>query len=196
MPIGEWTPTKRDRMLAADADLGDAYGTMMLDEFAEPIRTSRLELVPIAPAFARALVDGDRSRASMIVGAAVNRWLVGHSEHVAQLAIAGEAPGMPRGTGRVVVLVHPAGRRRAIGSVGFHGPPDERGRLEIGCQIDPAYLGRGLAAEAMTALLDAAASRLGIKRFVVSVSRPGHTVRRRLAERDQVQPAAAGETVS
>jgi RimJ/RimL family protein N-acetyltransferase len=141
------------------------------DEIFEPIRTSRLELVPIPAAFAQALVDGDRSRASVIIGGAVGRWFAGDSAHVVQLAIASAAePGMPQGGGRVAILVERTGRRRAIGSVGFHGPPDERGRLEVGCRIDPAYRGRGYAGEAMTAMLEWAAVHLGITRFLVSVS--------------------------
>ena len=145
---------------------------MATDEIFEPIRTSRLQLVPISAAFAHALVDGDRSRASVIIGAAVGRWFAGDSAHVVQLAIAEAAaePGMPQGGGRVAMLVERTGRRRAIGSVGFHGPPDERGRLEVGCRIDPAYRGRGYAGEAMTAMLEWAAVHLGITRFLVSVS--------------------------
>lgn len=143
---------------------------MSLDESSGPIRTARLELVPVSAAFTNALVDHDRERASMIIGAAIRSWLVGDSAHVVQLAIAQAAPGTHEGCGRVVVLVERPGRRRAIGSVGFHGPPDERGRLEVGCRLDPAYRGRGYAGEAVTAMLEWAALHHGVTRFLVSVS--------------------------
>ena len=149
----------------------------------DPIGTPRLELVPISAALAQALVDGDRSRAGIMLGAAVSAWFAAPSAHVVQLAIALAAGrGAPEGGGRVVVLVERSGRRRAIGSVGFHGSPDERGRLEIGCGIDPAHRGRGYAGEAMTAMFEWAASRLGITRFLVSVSSDGTPGPRLLAE--------------
>lgn len=146
---------------------------MAPDEVPAPGRAApaaRLDLVPISPPFVRALVDADAPRASAIIGAAISRWLVAHPEHVVRLALAETAAGMPSGAARIVVLVDRAGRRRAIGSVGFHGPPDESGRLEVGCEIDPASRGRGYAARAMTALLEEASGLVDASRFVVAVS--------------------------
>lgn len=144
---------------------------MAPEEIVEPIRTPRLELIPITTTFAEALVDGDRQRASLTIGASVGRSLAADSAHVAQLVIAqAVADPAPRGGARVVVLVGRAGSRRVIGSVGFHGPPDERGRLEVGCRIDPAHRGRGYAGEALTAMFEWAIARLGITRFLVSIS--------------------------
>ena len=57
-----------------------------------------------------------------------------------------------------------------IGSIGFHGAPDDHGRLELECRIHPAHRGRGYAAEAMTALVDWAAACFGITRFLAVVS--------------------------
>jgi RimJ/RimL family protein N-acetyltransferase len=65
--------------------------------------------------------------------------------------------------------VAPEGRR-VIGSIGFHGPPDEGGRLEIGYSVDPDYRRRGFAIEAVRAMFDWALVRHGIHRFVASVS--------------------------
>jgi RimJ/RimL family protein N-acetyltransferase len=152
------------------------------DHAPEPVRTARLELVPISAAFVRALVDGDRHRASTIIGAAVGAWLGGDPSHVVQLAVAQAAPGMPDGGGRVIVLIEQAGRRRAIGSIGFHGPPDDRGRLEVGSRINPAYRGRGYAGEAMTAMFEWAATRLGITRFLVAVASPDASAPRFMTE--------------
>jgi len=153
------------------------------EQILDPIGTPRLELLPISATLAQALVDGDRSRASIVLGAAVSTGFAAHSAHVVQLAIALAAErGAPEGGGRVVVLVERSGRRRAVGSVGFHGPPDERGRIEIGCMIDPAHRGHGYAGEAMTAMFEWAASRLGITRFLVSVSSTATPGPRLLAE--------------
>jgi len=139
-------------------------------ETVEPIRTPRLDLVLISAAFARALLAGDRDRASVIINAAVSQSLANDPAHVVQLALAQAGPHMPDGGSRVVVLVEPPSRRRAIGSVGFHGPPDDRGRLEVGCRILSAYRGRGYTGEAMAAMFEWAATRLGITRFLVAVS--------------------------
>ncbi len=140
-------------------------------EIVETIRTARLELVPISAAFARALVDGDRELAGALIGAAISRSVAVNSAHVVQLAVAQSAasPGMPGGGARMVVLVGPDGGRRAIGSVGFHGPPDERGRLEVGCTIHPAFRARGYAGEAMAAMLEWATTYVGVTRFLVSI---------------------------
>src|SRR4051812_37424036 len=44
--------------------------------------------------------------------------------------------------------------RRAVGSIGFHAPPDDRGRVEIGYDVVGAERRRGYAREATRALLD------------------------------------------
>jgi RimJ/RimL family protein N-acetyltransferase len=69
-----------------------------------------------------------------------------------------------------MVLTDEDGARRVIGTIGFHGPPDERGRLEIGYSVQEAYRRRGFAREAVRAMFDWAASEHGIRRFIASVS--------------------------
>lgn len=134
------------------------------------IRTARLELRPISAGFADAVRGGDRDEATRQIGAVVTRWLTNAPEHVIQLRLGqANAPGMPA-LGRVVVLNGRSGIRRVIGSIGFHGPPDERGRLEIGCRLHPAYRRRGLTAEAMVAMFQWALERYGVSRFLVSLS--------------------------
>lgn len=41
---------------------------------------------------------------------------------------------------------------RAVGGIGFHGPPDEDGRVEIGYDLSPEARGHGYATEALRAL--------------------------------------------
>ena len=43
--------------------------------------------------------------------------------------------------------------RRIIGSLAFKGPPEETGEVEIGYGFDPCYHNRGLATEAVGALV-------------------------------------------
>ena len=101
----------------------------------------------------------------------VGQWLANDSSHVVQLHLvrqAGEAAGFS-GLGRAIVLPAERRPRQVIGSIGFHGPPDHNGRLELGCRIHPAHRGRGYAAEAMTALVDWATAWYGITRFLIAI---------------------------
>lgn len=137
----------------------------------QAIRTPRLELIALTPSFVEALVAGDLATAGAELGIRVGPWLASDPSHVIQLhlaGLAGQSVGY-EGFGWLVVLSGGRRARRAIGSVGFHGPPDARGRLELGCRIHPAHRGQGYAAEASTALLDWAATRFGITRFLVAV---------------------------
>ena len=53
-----------------------------------------------------------------------------------------------------------------IGSIGFHGPPDEAGTVEIGYGIVEQYRGRGLMAESAVAICDLAWSRPEVRRII------------------------------
>lgn len=75
--------------------------------------------------------------------------------------------------GRAIVLTEPDGTRHAIGSAGFHAPPDEDGRVEIGYRVEPEYRRQGVAAEVVRALFDWAAREHGVNKFRASVS-PGN----------------------
>jgi RimJ/RimL family protein N-acetyltransferase len=90
------------------------------------------------------------------LGAGVSHWLAMEWVHLVLLYLAqltADAAGL-EALGRAMVLVPRTGRRRVIGSIGFHGAPDDRGRLELGCTIEPANRRQGYASEAMTSLID------------------------------------------
>ena len=72
--------------------------------------------------------------------------------------------------GRAIVWTGEDGARHVIGSIGFHGAPDELGRLEIGYKVEPAFRRRGIAREAAAAMFDWAYREHGIRRFVASIS--------------------------
>lgn len=133
------------------------------------VRTRRLDLVTLTSAFADAITTGDLGTAAIEVGADVGRWLAATPSHVVQLRLAAQAAAALgyAGFARVIVLRRDA-RRQAIGSIGFHGPPDDAGRLEVGCRVHPAYRGQGYGAEATTALLDWATARHGVTRFLLA----------------------------
>jgi RimJ/RimL family protein N-acetyltransferase len=61
-------------------------------------------------------------------------------------------------------------RRAAVGMVGFHGAPDAQGRAEVGYEVFAPFRRRGYAREAVVGLLDWAARRHGVGRFVAAIA--------------------------
>lgn len=119
-----------------------------------------------------ALASGDLEAAAREIGAAVPAWLPAQLDDFLQYRLAQLAvdPSIRGWLGRAMVLEEKPGQRRVIGSVGFHGPPDEAGRLEIGYSVDPEFRRRGYAIEAVRAMLDWASKRYGVGRFLASVA--------------------------
>lgn len=147
------------------------------------IRSARLELVSMSIPFMRALVAGDLAAASRELGADVPPGMPGDLVNflefrLAQLEI---DPTILPWLGRSMVLTDDAGTRRAIGTIGFHGAPDEQGRVEVGYRVEPEYRRRGFAREAIRALFDWAAREHGIHRFIASIS-PSNEASLRLTE--------------
>lgn len=137
-----------------------------------PIRTVRLHLVVVTTGFVEAVLAADAARAGAAIGVRVGTWLTADPSHLVQLNLArqaAEARGFP-GLGRVIVLDLGSQLRTVIGTIGFHGPPDERGRLEVSCRLHPAHRSRGYAAEALSGLLDWATAGYGVTRFLVDVA--------------------------
>lgn len=126
--------------------------------------------------FMEAMVRHDLEAASREIGAAVSAWLPVQLKHFLQYRLAQLAadPSLRPWLGRAMVLSETDGTRRVIGSIGFHGPPDEHGRLEIGYSVDPEFRRRGYALEAVRSMLDWARDRHGVCRFLASV-RPDNT---------------------
>jgi ribosomal-protein-alanine N-acetyltransferase len=136
------------------------------------IHTARLELVSMPLAFMEALLAGDTAAAGEAVGAEVPDNLRGNLEDFLRyrLAQVRADPSIRRWLGRAMVLTEPDGARRVIGTIGFHGPPDDRERLEIGYSVQERYRRQGFAREAVRAMLDWAAGEHGIHRFIASIS--------------------------
>jgi ribosomal-protein-alanine N-acetyltransferase len=60
--------------------------------------------------------------------------------------------------------------RTVVGLIGFHGPPDEGGRAEVGYEVFAPYRRQGYASEAVVGLLDWASRRHGVRTFLASIA--------------------------
>lgn len=122
--------------------------------------------------FMEALALKDLQAASEEIGATVPAWIADELENflnyrLGQLRL---DPTIRVWLGRAMVLTEAEGTRRVVGSIGFHGPPDEQGRLEVGYSVDPPFRRRGYASESVKALFDWAHREYGISRFIASIS--------------------------
>ncbi len=144
---------------------------------ADPIRTERLDLVLLTAAWLRAYVAGESLPALGFTDP--DDFLAG-SEYSVHLRVEQllHAPSDEPWLLRAVVL---RATGAAIGRVNFHAPPDERGMVEIGYQVCPAYRRSGYAAEAVRGMW-AWAARQGALMLRVSVA-PDNTASLALARR-------------
>lgn len=85
-----------------------------------------------------------------------------------------DAPWMTR-------LVIVPGALGPVGLAGFHGPPDERGMVEVGYRIDPQHRRRGYARRALETLLAIAGAHPEVRVVRASIS-PGNTASRTLVQ--------------
>ncbi|KAM3526890.1 hypothetical protein MY4038_006591 [Beauveria bassiana] len=70
-----------------------------------------------------------------------------------------------------------------VGRAGFHGPPDnQRGMVEVGYAIDPAYRRRGHARAALRIMLDVAAGDARVRVVRASIS-PGNAASEEVVRR-------------
>jgi ribosomal-protein-alanine N-acetyltransferase len=111
------------------------------------IRTGRLDLVPVEPPDALAVLSGVRRP----------DWATDYPTE-GDIVIAGLID--KNSTARTDAYVHYKITLRAVGQViggcGFLGPPDAAGSVEIGYGLAPSERGKGIATEAVKGLLEAA----------------------------------------
>ena len=127
-----------------------------------------LRLVPLSVAAMEALVADDLATASAATGVAMTPYLATQSWlwriRLKQVA---EDPVSIEWIARAAV---DAGTERVVGHVGFHGPPDERGMVEVAYSVDPEYRRRGYATAMLRAALRWAAQAPGVTVVRASIS--------------------------
>ena len=134
---------------------------------ADAIATPRLRLLPLTPSLLRAVVGGDRAEVERQLGARVGRgWEDGVPAKLRLVQLAADASQQPWLV-RAMVASTP---RQVVGCVGFHAPPDEDGRVEIGYDVVVSERRKGYAREGIQALLDWAWATGRARTCVASVS--------------------------
>jgi ribosomal-protein-alanine N-acetyltransferase len=125
------------------------------------LETQRLKLLPFTLQLKKATLS-QRTRLTEMLGVAIPDAWPGADMLEALPSFIGALEQDPLGLAWDGIILHKADQT-AIGCIGFHGPPDEAGRVEIGYNIIPAYEGRGYATEMARRVIDWAFQTPGIQ---------------------------------
>jgi RimJ/RimL family protein N-acetyltransferase len=151
----------------------------------DPIHSERLELVPLPPAFLRAMLKGDLAEAGRLLGMTLPDGLDDSNDVFALRLDQLEAePAFQPWSIRAIALQEP---RRMIGHIGCHTAPNPEylrprapGGVEFGFTVYPPFQRQGYAREASLALMEWARQVHGVTRFVLSI-RPDNRASQALA---------------
>lgn len=119
--------------------------------------TVSIELVPVPLAALRALANGDRAAAADATGLPITEYLVGQESLGTWTYRYRQISADPAAAAWTTGVVYDRNHRRCVGKAGYHGPPDQRGMVEVGYAIDPEFRRRGYARAALVAMLERAA---------------------------------------
>ncbi len=147
----------------------------VIRESLSSLASARLDLVPLDASTVETLLGGRRAAAASAIGAAVpDDWPHSHDQSFLRLRLGQlqRDPASPQWLIRAIVL---RAEGTMVGHVGFHEPPGvngpaREGALEVGYTIFAPYRGRGLATEAVEALIRWAHDERGIRDFIASIS--------------------------
>jgi ribosomal-protein-alanine N-acetyltransferase len=118
-----------------------------------PLLTANLSLEPLLPATLEALLAGDVDAASLAQGLSLPAAFAESAEEFFLRVQLERMAANPAGRGWCARAIVGLGDGAVVGHAGFHGPPEDVGRAEIGYTVLPAYRGRGYATEAAAALV-------------------------------------------
>lgn len=150
------------------------------------LHTRRLELVPITLSIVEAVMADRREEVERLVGAKLpGRWpgrALIERAFCASLDRIRAQPDVRLWGDRMMITRDPPGERKIVGSVVFHGHPDESGEVEVGYGVEQASQGMGYGSEATVAMVDWALEQPGCDR-VTATTLPWHTASVRILQR-------------
>jgi RimJ/RimL family protein N-acetyltransferase len=135
-----------------------------------PVLSERLELVSMPAPLIAALLDGDERASRRELDVEVPPDLTADARYVLRLRLEQMRAEPALQQWLLRLMVPRDGPRCAVGHIGFHGPPDAGGRVEVGYTVLPEHRRQGLATEACLALFAWARDEHGVTRFRASVS--------------------------
>jgi RimJ/RimL family protein N-acetyltransferase len=152
--------------------------------------TPRLELTSITLALVEAVLKGDRAEAERAAGARLpgawpNKALIERAFTVSLERIRADPAARLWGDRLMLSLVDPAtpqADRRVVGSVIFHGQPDDDGLVEVGYGVEEEQQGKGYATEAVGAAVTWALAQPRV-RAVQATTLPFHIPSIRVLEK-------------
>jgi [ribosomal protein S5]-alanine N-acetyltransferase len=143
------------------------------------IQTARLTILPVTLDLARA-AGQDRAEFARLLDARVpDDWPT--ADFASWLPILARQLEQTPELGQWVRLAIQTSERQLIGDMGFHGPPDEQGTVEIGYSIVAASRRQGYASEGVRALITWAFGQLQVQRLVARCA-PDNSASMRILE--------------
>lgn len=112
----------------------------------------QVRLPLLSPLALEALVRGDLAAASQAAGVALPDWFP--EQELLWTLRFGQVIGEPGHAPWLTRVVVDDATGAAVGLAGFHGPPDERGMVEVGYEISPEQRRRGYGRAAVLWLID------------------------------------------
>ena len=149
--------------------------------------TPRLILEPMTLALVEAVFRGDREELEAIAGAKIpaawpGRALIERAFSASLEAIRADPETRLWGDRLMINREATGAERLVIGSVVFHGRPDESGVAEVGYGVEERWQGKGVATEGTRAAVEWALAQPGV-RCVTATTPPWHAASIRVLEK-------------
>ena len=153
----------------------------------EALHTPRLILEPMTLALVEAVFRGDREELEAIAGAKIpaawpGRALVERAFSASLEAIRKDPETRLWGDRLMIARSDASQQRLVIGSIVFHGRPDETGVAEVGYGVEESWQGKGVASEGTRAAVEWALAQPCV-RAVAATTPPWHTASIRVLEK-------------
>lgn len=126
-----------------------------------------------------ALARGDLAGANATSAVPLTAHLAGPDHHRLWQRRSGQVAADPGTAAWVTGIIWDQQQLLAVGTAGYHGPPDTAGMVEIGYAVDPVHRRRGYARAALESLLARAAREPRVRTVRVTIS-PDNTASYRL----------------
>ena len=156
------------------------------------LMTDRLELIPITLDVVEAVFRNDRDAVEALVEARVPEKWPGRAlverAFSADLDRIRANPSQRLWGDRLMISRPCEGDRRVVGSVVFHGAPDDDGVVEVGYGVEQSSQGRGYGSEATCAAVQWALTQPGV-RSVIATTFPWHTASVKILRRAGLSPS-------